>query len=70
MDSADFVLSRFSKSELAVIAPTIMAAADAVELWSRSGIAESMNRVNGPTPKSSSDDSDGPEGDAKSSARP
>jgi peptidyl-tRNA hydrolase, PTH1 family len=48
MDSADFVLSRFSKSELEVIAPTIVSAADAVELWSRCGIAESMNRVNAP----------------------
>ena len=46
MDSADFVLSRFAKSELSVIEHAVVAAADGVELWSRSGVGAAMNRIN------------------------
>ena len=46
MDSADFVLSRFAKSELPEIEHSVVVAADGVELWSRSGIAAAMNRIN------------------------
>ena len=46
MDSADFVLSRFAKSELPEIEHSVVAAADGVELWSRSGVAAAMNRIN------------------------
>ena len=46
MDSSDFVLSRFTKSELPEIEHAIVCAASGVELWVRSGIAEAMNRIN------------------------
>ena len=46
MDSADFVLSRFAKSEQPEIDHAIVCAASGVELWVRSGISEAMNRVN------------------------
>ena len=46
MDSADFVLSRFAKSEQPEIDHAIVCAASGVELWVRSGIAEAMNRIN------------------------
>ncbi|MFM9960754.1 MAG: aminoacyl-tRNA hydrolase [Planctomycetaceae bacterium] len=52
MDSADFVLSRFAKSELPEIEHAIVCAASGAELWVRSGISEAMNRVNAPPPKS------------------
>lgn len=48
MDSADFVLSRFAKSELAAIEHAIAVAADGVELWSKHGVVEAMNRINAP----------------------
>ena len=51
MDSADFVLSRFAKSEQPDIEHAIVGAADGVELWVRSGIAEAMNRINVSLPK-------------------
>ena len=46
MDSSDFVLSRFTKSELPEIEHAIVCAASGVELWVRSGISEAMNRIN------------------------
>ncbi|MEQ1907072.1 MAG: aminoacyl-tRNA hydrolase [Pirellulaceae bacterium] len=46
MDAADFVLSKNSKSEATTIEHAIVTAADGVELWSRSGIAVAMNRIN------------------------
>lgn len=52
MDSADFVLSRFAKSELPEIEHAIVCAASGVELWVRSGISEAMNRVNAPPAQS------------------
>lgn len=51
MDSADFVLSRFAKSEQPDVNHAIVCAADGVELWVRSGIVEAMNRVNVPPPQ-------------------
>lgn len=45
-DPADFVLSRFTKEELPEIEPAVARAADAVEDWTRLGIAECMNRYN------------------------
>ncbi len=45
-DPADFVLSRFTKEELPQIEPTVVRAADAVEDWTKIGIAECMNRYN------------------------
>ncbi len=46
MDAADFVLSKIAKSEAAAIEHAIVAAADGVELWSKSGVAAAMNRIN------------------------
>ena len=46
LDSADYVLDRFHKSELAEIDRAIGAAADAVEVWITSGINQAMNRFN------------------------
>ncbi len=45
-DPADFVLSRFTKEELPQIEPAVIRAADAVEDWTKLGIAECMNRYN------------------------
>ena len=45
-DSADYVLDRFHKSELAVIDEAILRAADAVETWISEGIDKAMNRFN------------------------
>lgn len=46
MDAADFVLSRFAKSELPEVEHSVVTAADAVDLWSKSGVAVAMNRIN------------------------
>ena len=46
LDSADYVLDRFSKSELREVEPAVGAAADAVETWVREGIDQAMNRFN------------------------
>jgi PTH1 family peptidyl-tRNA hydrolase len=48
MDSVDYVLGRFRKDEVEPIEHAVLAAADAVELWIREGIATAMNRVNAP----------------------
>lgn len=45
-DSADYVLDRFHKSELATIDEAIRAAANAVETWVADGIDQAMNRFN------------------------
>jgi PTH1 family peptidyl-tRNA hydrolase len=45
-DSADYVLARFHKSELAAIDGAIRLAADAVETWIAEGIDQAMNRFN------------------------
>ena len=52
MDAADFVLSRFTKSELPEIEHALACAVSGVELWVRSGVVEAMNRVNAPPPPS------------------
>lgn len=62
MDAADFVLSKVSKSDSAAIEHAIVTAADGVELWSKSGIADAMNRIN-----VSTDDSKPPKTEKQSS---
>lgn len=46
-DLADYVLSRFSKEEVDIIAPIIMRCGDAVETWMDEGIEVAMNKYNG-----------------------
>ena len=45
-DSADYVLERFRKSELASIDKAVRTAADAVATWVAEGIDQTMNRYN------------------------
>jgi len=45
-DSADYVLERFHKSEVAAIDTAVRTAADAVETWVIEGIDRAMNRFN------------------------
>lgn len=45
-DSADYVLERFRKSELASIDAAVRTAADAVATWVTEGIDQTMNRYN------------------------
>lgn len=45
-DAADYVLSRFSKSEQPAIDESIQRAGDAVELWLEEGLEAAMNRFN------------------------
>lgn len=45
-DSADYVLERFRKSELAVVDKAVQTAADAVVTWLTEGIDQTMNRYN------------------------
>jgi PTH1 family peptidyl-tRNA hydrolase len=46
MDSSDFVLSKFKRSEQQSIDDAVVRAAEGVELWIRSGIGPAMNRIN------------------------
>ena len=46
MDAADFVLSKFKRSEEHTIEDAVVRAAEGVELWIRSGIGPAMNRIN------------------------
>jgi peptidyl-tRNA hydrolase, PTH1 family len=48
MDAADFVLSRFKKSELKPMEMAVIRAAEGVENWIRSGLDRAMNQVNAP----------------------
>ena len=48
MDAADFVLSRFRKSEIKSIESAVIRAAEGVEVWIRSGLDRAMNQVNAP----------------------
>src|SRR4051794_25619615 len=48
IDAADFVLSRFRSTERPVIDDTLILASQAVAVWTSKGIAEAMNRFNGP----------------------
>jgi PTH1 family peptidyl-tRNA hydrolase len=45
-DSADYVLERFRKSELAAVDEAVRTAADAVAVWVAEGIDQTMNRYN------------------------
>ncbi len=45
-DAADYVLGRFKKDEQPIIEEAIWRAADAVTLWTREGMAVSMNKYN------------------------
>jgi peptidyl-tRNA hydrolase, PTH1 family len=47
MDAADFVLSKFKRSEQNTIDDAVVRAAEGVELWIRAGIGPAMNRING-----------------------
>jgi peptidyl-tRNA hydrolase, PTH1 family len=48
IDAADFVLSRFRSTERPVIDDTLILASQAVAVWTSKGMAEAMNRFNGP----------------------
>jgi peptidyl-tRNA hydrolase, PTH1 family len=48
MDPADFVLSRFKKSELKPMEMAVIRAAEGAEIWIRSGLDRAMNQVNAP----------------------
>jgi PTH1 family peptidyl-tRNA hydrolase len=48
-DAVDHVLGRFRPGERPVIEEAVAAAARAVLLWARDGVAACMNRVNGPS---------------------
>lgn len=56
MDSADYVLGRFSIREREEIEHAIVQAADAVELWVTSGLGSAMNRFNSPPVKNAEED--------------
>ena len=45
-NAADYVLSRFSGSDVEVIENAVRQAADAVETWVREGVNTAMNRFN------------------------
>jgi len=45
-DASGYVLGRFGKSEMPVVESMVRAAADAVEVWVREGLAAAMNRYN------------------------
>jgi PTH1 family peptidyl-tRNA hydrolase len=46
MGAADYVLAKFDKIEKTEMALAVATAADAVEMWTREGIAACMNRYN------------------------
>jgi PTH1 family peptidyl-tRNA hydrolase len=53
MDSADYVLSKFMKSEYETMEHAVIKAADGVELWVKVGVQAAMNEVNrGPNDRS------------------
>jgi peptidyl-tRNA hydrolase, PTH1 family len=49
IDSSDFVLSKFKRSEQPAIDDAILRATEGVELWIRQGISPAMNRINAAT---------------------
>jgi PTH1 family peptidyl-tRNA hydrolase len=48
IDAADFVLTRFRPVERPIIDDALIAATQAVAVWADQGLAEAMNRFNGP----------------------
>jgi PTH1 family peptidyl-tRNA hydrolase len=57
MDSADYVLERFHKSEIAAIDEAICNAANAAETWVGEGIGPAMNKFNAGPGEAKSEDS-------------
>lgn len=49
IDAADFVLSRFKTSERPLIDDALIAATQAVAVWTTQGLPAAMNRFNGPS---------------------
>jgi PTH1 family peptidyl-tRNA hydrolase len=49
LDPADFVLSKFKRSEQQPMDDAVVRAAEGVELWIRLGIGPAMNRINAAT---------------------
>lgn len=50
LDAADFVLSRFRPTERPVINDALIAATQAIAVWTSQGLPAAMNRFNGPAP--------------------
>src|SRR5262245_23905456 len=50
VDAADFVLSRFRSTERPLIDDALILASQAVAVWTSRGMADAMNRFNGPGP--------------------
>jgi PTH1 family peptidyl-tRNA hydrolase len=50
IDAADFVLTRFRPAERPIIEDALIVATQAVAVWVDKGLAEAMNRFNGPVP--------------------
>jgi len=48
IDAADFVLSRFRPTERPVVSDALIAATQAVAVWTSQGLPAAMNRFNGP----------------------
>jgi PTH1 family peptidyl-tRNA hydrolase len=48
IDSSDFVLSRFARSEQKRLDEAVLLAAEGIETWIQSGLERAMNRVNAP----------------------
>src|SRR3954447_8714371 len=51
LDAADFVLSRFRSAERPVADDALILATQAVAVWTTQGLANAMNRFNGPAEK-------------------
>src|SRR3954449_9329854 len=51
IDATDFVLSRFRSAERPAIDDTLILASQAVAVWTTQGLANAMNRFNGPAEK-------------------
>jgi PTH1 family peptidyl-tRNA hydrolase len=49
IESSDFVLSKFKRSEQPAMDDALLRATEGVELWIRQGIGQAMNRINAAT---------------------
>lgn len=70
MDSADYVLERFHKSDRGAVDTAVRKAADAVELWITSGIDAAMNRFNASAKEDDDEPDRNPKGERTSGSRP